>query len=171
MDLQQLRAPGIQPNLLSLQSLTVRHASLTTRQDGDYLTKWIRRLSGMSPLETLELIEDSWYNRGPCIGLDGLLHHICSKHWRTLKVLELPRAFVGLTTLREVCNRCEILEEISIGTTKRVFVGARSVMCQAVTLRSVSAGLFTRNLLAMQAYPYYVLVHSYEQSKQSQCTC
>ena len=84
--------------------------------------KWIRRISTYSPLEKLELISDHPFDRGPCIGFDGLLDHLGTRHGRTLRFLCLPHAFVGLDALQKLCSRCSLAEEISIGTAASVLV-------------------------------------------------
>ena len=113
--------PSIVPQLKDLRHLTVQYTNVDTREDAAYLYKWLRRVISYAPLESLHLVCDNEVF-GASPAFDSLVEHLYTKHFRTLRVLDMRDCFVGKRALKELCARCTELEELSISITSDVLV-------------------------------------------------
>lgn len=58
---------------------------------------------------------DSVSSLAPAVKYDGLVSHLVAKHHQTLRLLDFGQHFVGHEVLKEVCERCVFLEELTVG--------------------------------------------------------
>ncbi|KAG9217720.1 hypothetical protein CCMSSC00406_0003591 [Pleurotus cornucopiae] len=114
----QFNTPKSVPPFPRLRSLSVKHPILETRQDVDRLCVWIRRIISSSKLESLHLISDaSPFACGASVSFDGLGEHISKRHGPTIRHLNLGSAFLGLPSLRQLCQCCPKLELLRIAVS------------------------------------------------------
>ncbi|KAF4588623.1 hypothetical protein EYR40_010176 [Pleurotus pulmonarius] len=114
----QFNAPKSVPPFPRLRSLSVKHSILDTRQDVDRFCVWIRRIISFSKLESLHLIDDTSPSVcGASVSFDGLGEHISKRHGPTIKYLNLGSAFLGLPSLRHLCQCCPKLELLRIAVS------------------------------------------------------
>jgi hypothetical protein len=83
-----------------------------TVQDVDRFSKWVRRAVSSSPLEVLRIRGEEY--RGAHVSCDGLISHLSMKHSDTLRVLDMRWEFVGVESLKMLCNNCVGLQELRL---------------------------------------------------------
>ncbi|KAF9502122.1 hypothetical protein BDN71DRAFT_1378820 [Pleurotus eryngii] len=114
----QFNTPKSVPPFPRLRSLSVKHSILDTRQDVGRFSVWIRRIISSSKLESLHLIGDASPSAcGASVSFDGLGEHISKRHGPTIRHLNLGSAFLGLPSLRQLCQCCPKLELLRIAVS------------------------------------------------------
>ena len=113
--------PSITPRLKRLRHLTVQYTDVDTRVDAAYFYRWLRRMICHAPLESLYLVCENDAS-GAFPAFDSLVQHLYTKHFQTLRVLDMRDCFVGKRALKELCARCTRLEELSVSITSDVLV-------------------------------------------------
>lgn len=135
---QQLRTPVRIPPLSHLRSFTVKHARMLTRDHTNRLCKWIRVVVSTSPIECLRVICDSDSEDEPIAGspsFDNIIAHLVNKHALTLRLLDIPKSFIGVTALTTLCQRCVHLEELSAAIGKNALVSISYICSFSLTRR------------------------------------
>jgi hypothetical protein len=89
------------------------HNRLDSRADANALWTWIRHAISSAPLESLcvscsPMMND--YN----INFDGVVSYLGQNHAPTLRFLNLQASFVGADDMRNLCENCVNLEELSV---------------------------------------------------------
>lgn len=116
-----MRNPQGAPQLRKLIALNVEHPYVKRRQVAESLCLWIKRLVSCSPLQELRLEVVDNITVGPNVSLDSLLHHLASRHRRTLRALRMGRSSFRLRTLESLCD-CSNLEELELVITDHALV-------------------------------------------------
>jgi hypothetical protein len=102
-------------NLPHLRSFTAKHAQPHTRDEANHFCMWVRRaISSSHRLRLLRLIGDN-PKSNPSVRFDGLISHITTRHFRTLRVLDLGTAFIGGDAFKRLCATCTVLEDLTAG--------------------------------------------------------
>ncbi|KAF9268823.1 hypothetical protein L218DRAFT_954263 [Marasmius fiardii PR-910] len=112
------------PSLKSLKSFTLRYRSYSYNEyplATDDVCRWIKHVISTSPIEELNFVP--FYKprtRNPISkhSWDLLIDHLADKHSKTLRYLNLRAAFVKKRSLETLLRKCNLLEELSLGTSR-----------------------------------------------------
>ena len=101
----------------------MKHDRLDSGEDANALCTWIRRTVNSAPLESLCVsCEPKMNARGTHINFDGLVSYLGQELASTLRFLYLKKSFVGVDSMRHLCESCVNLEELSVMTSKNGLV-------------------------------------------------
>ncbi|RDB17499.1 hypothetical protein Hypma_000999 [Hypsizygus marmoreus] len=115
---QQLRPPTTHPRLSKLKYFAVDYSVIESRFEAINLCKWIRKVISSSPIEHIRLICDDFYKFPANVSFDSIVDHIVKKHSRTLLILDLGSAYIGVDSFRQLLSSCFKLEEMHVAVRK-----------------------------------------------------
>ncbi|KAL0569670.1 hypothetical protein V5O48_012298, partial [Marasmius crinis-equi] len=128
------------PSLTNLKTFALVYKSYygEPRLDATKVCEWIKHVISRCPIEELSfrlfqsprtrkpLPKESW---------DLLVDHLADKHSKTLRFLDLRAAFVKKHSLRRLLQKCLLLEELSIATSRGSIRHLRRVEFELRTLK------------------------------------
>ena len=99
----------------------MKHPPAQTKRDVLALCKWIRTVISSSPIEDLRIICDDEHS-GANVSYDSIVDHLAKKHSSSLRMLDFPRAYIGLHAIKSLFTTCLHLQEFCVSTGRSALV-------------------------------------------------
>jgi len=137
----QIKQPLTVPEYPRLRNFTVHHNYMDLEDEIAHFCKWTKRIVSHSPIRSLVLkcVSDPMISvRGAHAAFDSLARHLVEMHSATLVALRMEHAFLNSDVVRQLCLRCNQIEELGINTTVDILEMFPGISKSMTRLRSVT---------------------------------